>query len=83
MPNESVHLAAGLQFLGVIGTMWSVRDKDAFYVAKAVYEQILGNGASRATASDAALALHRAVCRLRDEVKVPLAQWVPFIHFVF
>ena len=86
MPNESVHLAAGLQFLGfrgVIGTMWSVKDEDAFYVAKAVYEQLLGNGPSCATASDAALALHLAVCRLRDEKKVPLAQWVPFIHFGF
>jgi len=86
MPNESVHLAAGLQFLGfrgVIGTMWSVKDEDAFYVAKEVYGQLLGNGASHATASNAAGALHLAVCRLRDEKKVPLAQWVPFIHFGF
>ena len=86
IPNESVHLAAGLQFLGfrgVIGTMWSVKDEDAFYVTKEVYGQLLGNGAPRATASGAAVALHLAVRRLRDEKKATLAQWVPFIHFGF
>ena len=34
-PNEAMHLAAGLQFIGyrgVIGTMWSVGDKDALSI---------------------------------------------------
>lgn len=84
LPNESVHLAAGVQFLGfrsVIGTMWSVKDNDALYVARKFYQHIFRCGTSRATASDAAASLRLAVLSLRDEQKVPLAQWLPFIHF--
>jgi CHAT domain len=86
LPNESVHLAAGLQFLGfrgVIGTMWSVNDEDALDVAKIVYEQLLKDSVVRPNASDAALALHRAVRYLRDEREVPLSRWLPFVHFGF
>ena len=49
--------------------MCSAKDEDASYVARAVYENLLESGApARATASDVALiALHLAVCRVRDE----------------
>ena len=82
-PNEAMHLAAGLQFIGyrgVIGTMWSVGDKDALSVAKRVYGELFKDGADQASAFKAAHALHKAILLLRAE-NVPLARWVPFIHF--
>ena len=42
-PNEAMHLAAGLQFIGyrgVIGTMWSVGDKGALRVAMQIYGEL-------------------------------------------
>jgi hypothetical protein len=63
--------------------MWSVADKDALVIAEQVYKDLFKDGATRATASNAAYALSRAVCYLRDEKKVPFAQWVPFVHFGF
>ena len=84
LSNESVHLTAGLQFVGfraVIGTMWSVADKDALIIAEQVYKDLFKDGAARATASNAAYALSRAVRYLRDDKKVPFCQWVPFVHF--
>lgn len=42
-PNEALHLTAGMQFVGfrsVIGTMWSVGDRDAPEVAKRVYTRL-------------------------------------------
>jgi CHAT domain-containing protein len=82
-PNEAMHLAAGLQFIGyrgVIGTMWSVGDKDALSVAMQIYGELFKDGTGRASASKAALALHQAVLHLRAN-NVPLARWVPFVHF--
>ena len=82
-PNEAVHLAAGLQFIGyrgVIGTMWSVGDKDALSVAMQIYGELFKGGTGRASVSKAALALHQAVLLLRAK-NVPLTRWVPFVHF--
>ena len=82
-PNEAMHLAAGLQFIGyrgVIGTMWSVGDRDALNVAMQIYGELFKDGTGRASASKAALALHQAVLHLRAN-NVPLARWVPFVHF--
>ena len=82
-PNEAMHLAAGLQFIGyrgVIGTMWSVGDKDALSVATQIYGELFKDGTGRASASKAALALHQAILFLRAH-NVPLARWVPFVHF--
>ena len=82
-PNEAMHLAAGLQFIGyrgVIGTLWSVGDKDALSVAMHIYEELFKDGTGQASASKAALALHQAVLLLRAD-NVPLARWVPFVHF--
>ena len=82
-PNEAMHLAAGLQFIGyrgVIGTMWSVGDKDALSVAIQIYEELFKNGTGQVSASKAALALHQAILLMRAN-NVPLARWVPFVHF--
>jgi tetratricopeptide (TPR) repeat protein len=82
-PNEAMHLAAGLQFIGyrgVIGTLWSVGDKDALNVAMQIYGELFKDGTGQASASKAALALHQAILLLRAN-NVPLARWVPFVHF--
>jgi hypothetical protein len=83
-PNEAVHLAAGLQFIGfrgVIGTMWSVGDNDALDIAIQVYGELFKHGTARASPSEAALALHQVICHLRDHWHIPLIRWVPFVHF--
>jgi hypothetical protein len=60
--------------------MWSVGDKDALSVAMHIYGELFKDGTSRASASNAALALHQAVLLLRSN-NVPLSRWVPFVHF--
>ncbi|QRV96292.1 CHAT domain protein [Ceratobasidium sp. AG-Ba] len=47
LPDEAVHLAAGLITAGyssVIATMWSIEDEDAPLVAKGVYARMLEGG---------------------------------------
>ena len=83
LPNESVHIAAGLQFAGfrsVVGTMWAIADIDGPFISKRFYEHLYANGTSLPHAEDTALALHLAVRQLRDQ-SVALERWVPFIHF--
>ncbi|KAJ7910863.1 CHAT domain-containing protein [Mycena leptocephala] len=65
LEDESVHLAAGMLlagYRGVIGTMWSIRDKDAPQVAADVYENLLKTATPDSTR--AAEALHLAVRKL-------------------
>jgi CHAT domain-containing protein len=79
-----MHLAAGLQFAGfpsVIATMWNIRDDDAPKVAAHTYEYLLRNGIEGVDLSDAAIALNRAILRLREDPCVTVGEWAPFIHF--
>ncbi|KAG9126677.1 hypothetical protein FRC07_002467 [Ceratobasidium sp. 392] len=82
LPDESVHLAAGLLTAGyptVIATMWSIHDKDAPLVAGKFYECLLENGVP--DSRKAAVGLHNAVKELREKVGVDeFARWVPYIH---
>lgn len=82
MPDESVHLAAGMIMAGystVIATMWSVMDDDAPVIAKEVYARILEGG--RPDSRKAAEALHSAVQTLRAKVgDNAFMRWVPYIH---
>lgn len=55
-------------------------DVDAPQIAKYTYQYLFRNG-DNLDPSEAATALNRAVLRLRDESKVPLDRWAPFIHF--
>ncbi|CAE7138982.1 unnamed protein product [Rhizoctonia solani] len=82
LADEAVHLASGMLMAGytsVIGTMWSVHDKDAPLVADRVYAQLmkdrkLGNG-------EAGRALHHALACLRETVgEQRFERWVPYIH---
>ncbi|KAG9087935.1 hypothetical protein FS749_002547 [Ceratobasidium sp. UAMH 11750] len=82
LPDESIHLAAGLLMAGystVIATMWSIDDRDAPLVAEKVYECLLEGG--KPNSQKAALALHKAVASLRATIGVDeFARWVPYIH---
>lgn len=82
MPDESVHLAAGMIMAGyptVIATMWSVMDQDAPLIAKEVYARLLEGGAP--DSRKAAEGLHAAVQTLRAEVgNNAFMRWVPYVH---
>ncbi|KAG1724957.1 CHAT domain-containing protein [Suillus paluster] len=80
-PDESIHLAAAMQFSGfrsVIGSMWSVDDEVARQMASAFYLHLI-DGSGRLDCTRAAVALHKAVKTLRRN-KVPLEQQIVFVH---
>ncbi|KAG0701197.1 CHAT domain-containing protein [Suillus ampliporus] len=80
-PDESIHLAAAMQFSGfrsVIGSMWSVDDKVAHQMVSAFYANLV-DGSGRLDCTRAAVTLHKAVKTLRRH-KVPLEQQIVFVH---
>jgi CHAT domain-containing protein len=83
LPQESAHLAAGMLMVGyhtVIGTMWSIGDRDAPVVAEKFYEYLKKDGMNT-NDGQAAYALHEAVGVLREQVgEENFLSWVPFIH---
>jgi CHAT domain-containing protein len=79
--DESIHLAAAMQFSGfrsVIGSMWSVDDEVAQEVVSAFYGNLV-DGSGRLDCTRAAMALHKAVKKLRRN-NVPLEQQIVFVH---
>jgi tetratricopeptide (TPR) repeat protein len=79
--DESIHLAAAMQFLGykhVIATVWAVADLSASRVTNRVYATLISSG--RPTSCRSAEALHRAVRALRDAAPDNPIMWAPFIH---
>ncbi|KAG1828028.1 CHAT domain-containing protein [Suillus variegatus] len=79
-PDESIHLAAAMQFCGfrsVIGSMWSVDDKVARQVVSAFYGNLIDDS-KRLDCTRAAVALHKSVKSLRKEI--PLEQQIVFVH---
>ncbi|KAG9125166.1 hypothetical protein FRC07_008715 [Ceratobasidium sp. 392] len=82
LPDESVHLAAGLLMAGypaVIATLWSIHDQDAPLVARKLYECLLEGGVP--DSRKAAKALHRAVATLRETISAEqYARWMPYVH---
>ncbi|KAG1826876.1 uncharacterized protein BJ212DRAFT_1294304 [Suillus subaureus] len=85
-PDEVIHLAAGLQFLGfksVIGTLWVVDDAVAQHVVEAFYENMFKDFEDSGVmgCTKAAWALNRATNAMKT--KVPLEQRMVFIHIDF
>ncbi|KAG1780151.1 CHAT domain-containing protein [Suillus placidus] len=83
IPDEVIHLAAGLQFSGfksVVGTLWEVNDAVAKHVVEAFYENMFEDlevgGVMDCT--KAAWALNRATHAVKTTV--PLEQRMVFIH---
>lgn len=82
LDDETMHLAASLQFAGfhgAIATMWSVNDKTALKLAKQFYAFIFRNKGVPPNVEDAAEALWVAIRFLKGQ-KVPLSRLAPFIH---
>ncbi|OJA10602.1 hypothetical protein AZE42_08457 [Rhizopogon vesiculosus] len=79
-PDEAIHLAAAMQFSGfrsVIGSMWSVDDEVAGPIVSAFYENMFDRS-GRFDCTRAAVALHKAVKKLRKQI--PIEQQIVFIH---
>ncbi|KAG8930060.1 hypothetical protein FRC02_004664 [Tulasnella sp. 418] len=90
-PDETIHLAAGLQFCGfrsVIGTRYAMADVDGPIVAEEVYKHMfrkVGKGEEEANSQvsvdyrDAAEALNIATRVLKNS-GAPIERWINFIH---
>ncbi|KAF8593488.1 hypothetical protein BDV93DRAFT_413585, partial [Ceratobasidium sp. AG-I] len=81
--NESLHLAGAMLsvgFSGAIGTLWPMNDTDGVPVCRTFYTTLLEGAGLGIDYSRAGLALHKAVCELRDD-GVGLLRWATFAHF--
>jgi CHAT domain len=79
--EESLTLASAMSLAGyrhVIGTLWSIEDSLAPFVAKAVYAALTQN--STTDAADAATALHATQNALRTMRPDAPSLWAPYIH---
>jgi CHAT domain-containing protein len=84
LPGEAMHLAAGLQFAGIpsiIAPTWNICDEDAPKVADETYQFLFRNGIQALDPSESAMALNRAILRLREDPSVTVDRWAPFVHF--
>lgn len=80
-PDESIHLAAAMQFSGfcsVIGSMWSVDDDVARQVVSAFYRYLV-DSSGRLDCTQAAAALHKTM-KQKSMRKIPLEQRIAFVH---
>lgn len=83
LANESLHITGAFQLAGyqhVIGTLWPVNDAAACRLALDFYRQLTGDGSTVPDANQAALALHRAVRRLRSRYPAHPSVWASHIH---
>jgi tetratricopeptide (TPR) repeat protein len=83
LPDEAIHLVAALQLAGyrhVIGTLWTVDDRQAIEVARRTYE-LMGTPAGRFDFSASAVALHHAIRELRDAHPYEAGRWAFHVHF--
>jgi CHAT domain-containing protein len=79
-PDESIHLAAAMQFSGfrsVIGSMWSVDDEVVGQIVSAFYDNMVDES-GKLDCRRAAVALHKAIKKSRK--KIPLAQQIVLVH---
>ncbi|KAN0085712.1 CHAT domain containing protein [Tylopilus felleus] len=77
-PDEVIHLAAAMQFLGfrsVIGTMWAVDDAETNKITSTFYKHMVDES-GRLDHTRAALALNRTM----RSVDVPFDQRILYIH---
>ena len=87
-PDESLHLAAAVQFCGVrsvVGTLWPMADEDGPRVAQVFYRYMFKENDSRKSAE----ALHKVVTTMRRQIgpwaKAKgegelLQRWANYIH---
>ena len=81
-PDESIHLAAALQFCGfrsVVGTLWAMDDEDGPTISKEFYKYMFRKQGNQANFRDSAEALNVAI-RVMRKNRVPLEHWILFVH---
>jgi hypothetical protein len=90
LSDESVHLAAAMLvtgYQGVVGTMWSIDDREAPEVAEDFYRELLARsgeagGKKKLDGERAVFALHHAIQKLRKRVgDSNFHLWAPYVHF--
>ncbi|MEU6248188.1 CHAT domain-containing protein [Glycomyces sp. NPDC047010] len=79
--NEAINLASAMHYGGwrhVIGTLWTVDDGAAHFVAGEIYGEMIEDG--RLDPARSPFALHRAVRRLREQHPARHSLWGRFVH---
>jgi len=83
--DEGLHLTAAVQYCGfrsVVGTMWAMADQDGGDLAKRFYNSMFSSDESGVPYHKrSARALRDAVQSMRKEKRLPLEQWVNFVHY--
>jgi len=83
--DEGLHLTAAVQYCGfrsVVGTMWAMADEDGGDLAKQFYNLMFSSDEPGVPYHErSARALRDAVQCMRKEKRLPLEQWVNFVHF--
>ncbi|KAJ7242197.1 CHAT domain-containing protein [Mycena rebaudengoi] len=89
-PDEAMHLAGVMLFAGfrgVIGTIWTMDDRDGPKIAATFYERLFGGFDATSQPrkfpdlAKSAEALHHAVNKLKEEKDATHLRWVPFVHY--
>jgi len=81
-PDETIHLAAALQFCGfrsVIGSTWAMNDEDGPALSKEFYRYMFRESGKKPDFRDSAQALQQAIREMRRN-RVPLERWVMYVH---
>jgi len=81
LPDESMHLAAGMQmagFQGVLGTVWGMADRDGPALTEMFYAHLAREG-QPLDPRNAAESLHHCIKTFRN--RMPLCRWGAFVHF--
>jgi len=85
LSDEGLHLTAAVQYCGfrsVVGTMWAMADQDGSDLAERFYKSIFSSDKAGIPYYErSAKALRNAVRAVRKKKKLPLEQWVNFVHY--
>ncbi|KAI0293090.1 hypothetical protein BC826DRAFT_1016877 [Russula brevipes] len=83
--DEGLHLTAAVQYCGfrsVVGTMWAMADEDGEGLAALFYASMFSSDEPGVPYHEkSARALRDAVQSLRRKKRLPLEQWVNFVHY--
>jgi len=83
--DEGLHLAAAVQYCGfrsVVGTMWAMADQDGGDLTTHFYKSMFSSDEAGVPYHErSARALRDAVRSIRKEKRLPLEQWVNFVHY--
>jgi len=83
--DEGLHLTAAVQYCGfrsVVGTMWAMADEDGGDLTELFYTSMFSSGGPEVPYHEiSARALRDAVRSLRKKKRLPLEQWVNFVHY--